>query len=187
MTPDMQNKEELSFVNACKLYESGDINTIEVGTMQGLQQIHNYLFERVYNFAGQIRTVNISKGRFRFASAIYLQEVLSAVEQMPVNTFDEIIAKYVEMNVAHPFMDGNGRSMRIWLDQILKQKLHKIVDWYGIDKDLYLASMERSPVNDLELRTLLAQHLTDDVDNREIILKGIRQSFFFEGIQIDYL
>jgi cell filamentation protein len=163
------------------LFEAGDIEKVEIGTTKGLQQIHQYLFDSLYNFAGKIRTQNISKGGFRFATAMYLNEILIKVEQMPENTFEEIIAKYVEMNIAHPFMEGNGRTMRIWLDGILKARLKKVVNWQFVDKTLYLQAMERSPINDLELKTLLAAHLTDDINNREIIFKGIEQSYYYEG------
>jgi cell filamentation protein len=143
------------------------------------------LFNGLYNFAGEIRKVNISKGGFRFANALYLKEILIKIEQMPEDTFEEIIAKYVEMNIAHPFMEGNGRSMRIWLDMILKKQLKKVVNWQFIDKTLYLQSMERSPINDLELRTLLIGNLTDEIENREIIFKGIEQSYYYEGYEKD--
>ena len=143
------------------------------------------MFNGLYNFAGEIRKVNISKGGFRFANALYLKEILIKIEQMPEDTFEEIIAKYVEMNIAHPFMEGNGRSMRIWLDMILKKQLKKLVNWQFIDKTLYLQSMERSPINDLELRTLLIGNLTDEIENREIIFKGIEQSYYYEGYEKD--
>lgn len=178
MTTSIDKK---SLQNAFKLFESGDINNIEIGSLKGLQQIHKYLFKDLYDFAGEIRTRNISKGGFRFANSLYLKEVLEKIEQMPENNFEEIIAKYVEMNIAHPFMEGNGRAMRIWLDLILKSRINKLVNWQFVDKVLYLQSMERSPVNDLELRTILSQNLTDDVDNREIIFKGIEQSYYYEG------
>jgi cell filamentation protein len=177
----MRNIDEESLKKAKALFESGEINNIEVGTTRGLQQIHRALFIGLYDFAGEIRAKNIAKGGFRFANALYLHQVLAVVEKMPETTFEEIIAKYVEMNVAHPFMEGNGRSTRIWLDMILKARLGKVVDWQQVDKDIYLQAMERSPINDLELRHLLSPALTDDVNNREIIFKGIEQSYYYEG------
>jgi cell filamentation protein len=181
----MKNIDKESIEKAFRLFDSGDINSIEIGTTRGLQQIHFYLFNGLYDFAGKIRTHNISKGGFRFATALYLSEALAKVEFMHEETFEEIIAKYVEMNIAHPFMEGNGRTMRIWLDLILKARLKKMVDWQLIDKHLYLQAMERSPINDLELRTLLAANLTDDITNREIIFKGIEQSYYYEGYEKD--
>lgn len=177
----MRSIDAKSLEKAFQLIESGAIDQIEIGTTIGLIQIHHYLFEGLYDFAGQIRTVIISKGGFRFANALYLREILVKIEQMPESTFEEIIAKYVEMNVAHPFMEGNGRTMRIWLDQLLKARLNVRINWQNVDKFLYLQSMERSPINDLELRTLLKENLTSDVNNREIIFKGIEQSYYYEG------
>lgn len=179
----MKNIDKKSLENAYRLFDSGFINEIEIGTTKGLQQIHKYLFDNLFDFAGKIRTLNISKGGFRFATALYLNEILVKIETMPENSFEEIIAKYVEMNIAHPFMEGNGRTMRIWLDLILKHRLKKVVNWQFVDKTLYLQAMERSPINDLELRTLLSQNLTNDVDNREIIFKGIEQSYYYEGYE----
>lgn len=176
----MRDLDRKSLEKAYRLFETGDINHFEIGTTKGLQQIHHYLFEGLYDFAGQIRTKNISKGGFRFANALYLNEILVKIEQMPESSFEEIIAKYVEMNIAHPFMEGNGRTMRIWLDMLLKTKLQKVVNWQFVDKTLYLQAMERSPVNDLELRTLLFGNLTDEIDSRDVIFKGIEQSYYYE-------
>jgi len=181
----MKNIDKKSLENAYRLFDTNDISKIEIGTTQGLKAIHTYLFDGLYDFAGQIRIQNISKGGFRFANALYLNEILVKIEQMPENTFEEIIAKYVEMNIAHPFIEGNGRTMRIWLDLILKSKLKKLVNWQFVDKYLYLQSMERSPINDLELRTLLQANLTDDINNRDVIFKGIEQSYYYEGYQKD--
>ena len=172
-----------SLANAQNLFASGKIDQIEVGTLKGLREIHRALFEGLYDFAGKIRNLNLAKGNFRFANCLYLNEILAVIEKMPENTFEEIIAKYVEMNVAHPFMEGNGRSTRIWLDMILKKRLGKVVDWQRIDKSQYLSAMERSPINDLELRFLLSPNLTDRVNDREVIFKGIEQSYYYEGYE----
>jgi len=179
----MRNIDKRSLENAYRLFETGDIDKFEIGTTKGLQQIHSYLFNKLYDFSGQIRTKNISKGGFRFANALYLTEILVKIEQMPENTFEEIIAKYVEMNIAHPFMEGNGRTMRIWLDILLKSKLKKVANWQFVDKTLYLQAMERSPINDLEIKTLLSANLTDEINDREIIFKGIEQSYYYEGYE----
>ncbi|WP_424651398.1 protein adenylyltransferase Fic [Capnocytophaga gingivalis] len=176
-----QEIDAQSLQKAYKLFESGAIDQIEVGTTQGLCEIHRYLFEGLYDFAGKIRHQNISKGGFRFANAMFLHAILPVIDQMPENTFEEIVAKYVEMNIAHPFMEGNGRSTRIWLDMILKKRLAKVIDWRLIEKEAYLQAMERSPINDLELRFLLQPSLTDKVNDREVIFKGIEQSYYYES------
>lgn len=181
----MKNIDGKSLENAYRLFDSNDIEKIEIGTTKGLKQIHKYLFSGLYNFAGEVRTKNIAKGGFRFATALYLNEILVKIEQMPENNFEEIIAKYVEMNIAHPFMEGNGRTMRIWLDMLLKTRLKKMVNWQIVDKTLYLQAIERSPINDLELRTLLKNNLTDEINNREVIFKGIEQSYYYEGYTKD--
>jgi len=172
--------DELSRQKAYALFDNGTIHTLEVGTTRGLCDIHRHLFEGLYDFAGQIRTVNISKGHFRFAAAMYLDEALKKIEKMPETTFEQIIAKYVEMNVAHPFREGNGRATRIWLDLILKKNLKQCVDWQQVDKPAYLSAMERSPVNSLEIRELLRLAITDKINDREVYMKGIDQSYFYE-------
>ncbi len=178
-----QEIDARSLEQAHAFFESGDIDRIEVGTVAGLCAIHRALFGGLYDFAGQVRTLNIAKGNFRFANALYLNEALAAIERMPETTYEQIIAKYVEMNIAHPFMEGNGRATRIWLDMILKKRLGKVVDWQQVDMDKYLQAMERSPINDLELRTLLQPALTDRTDDREVIFKGIEQSYYYEGYE----
>ena len=176
-----QEIDAQSLQNAYRLFESGTIEQIEVGTTKGLCEIHRYLFEGLYDFAGEIRRLNISKGSFKFANAMFLHAILPVIDQMPENTFEEIVAKYVEMNIAHPFMEGNGRATRIWLDLILKKHLGKVVNSQRIDKAPYLQAMERSPINDLELRFLLQPALTDKVNDREVIFKGIEQSYYYES------
>lgn len=176
----MQSVEEISKGRAIKLFDSQEIESFEIGTTKGLQQIHEYLFGGLYDFAGQIRTKDISKGGFRFASCLYLPESLAKIGKMPESTLEEIVAKYVEMNVAHPFMEGNGRATRIWLDLIFKKNLKQCVDWAKIDKADYLNAMQRSPVNDLEIRELLRAALTDKIDDHEVFMKGIEQSYYYE-------
>lgn len=179
----MKNADKISLENAYRLFDTGAIDNIEVGTVKGLKQIHTYLFKDLYDFAGKFRTQNISKGGFRFANSLYLNEILVKIEQMPENSFEQIVSKYVEMNIAHPFMEGNGRTMRIWLDMILKKRLQKVVNWQYVDKILYLQAMERSPVNELEIKTLLSNNLTKEVDNKDVIFKGIEQSYYYEGYE----
>ncbi len=178
---NIRDIDKKSLQKAYDLFQSRDINKMEVGTLKGLKEIHRYLFDGLYDFAGEIRKVNISKGNFRFANTLYLEEALDKIEKMPENTFEEIIQKYVEMNIAHPFKEGNGRSMRIWLDMMLKKNLQKVINWQFVEKDLYLQSMERSPINDLEIRVLLENNLTLEIENREVIFRGIEQSYFYEG------
>ena len=176
----MQDTDAMSKERALKLFDSPQLAGFEVGTMHGLEQIHSYLFDGLYSFAGKIRDKDISKGGFRFASHLYLPESLAKIENMPENTFEEIVAKYVEMNIAHPFLEGNGRSMRIWLDLILKKNLKQCIDWSRIDKATYFSAMERSPVNNLEIRELLHSALTQKIDDREVFMKGIEQSYYYE-------
>ncbi|MDR2682190.1 MAG: Fic family protein [Holosporaceae bacterium] len=177
------NKEEerISKQNAKLLYDSGKINKIKIGTFAGLQQIHKALFSDIYDFAGKIRNVNLAKGNFRFAPLIYLTQSLKAIDKMPQATFDQIIEKYVEMNIAHPFREGNGRATRIWLDLILKRELRKVVDWGKVDKSDYLLAMERSVIKDVEIKYLLKSALTDKINERRIFMKGIDISYYYEG------
>lgn len=179
-----REEERISKAKALELFEKGLLDTFEVGTFQGLAQIHKYLFDEIYDFAGQVRTVNIAKGNFRFAPVLYLQAALENIGRMPQSTFDEIIAKYVEMNVAHPFREGNGRSTRLWLDAILKKELRQVIDWSCVDKEDYLLAMERSPVKDLEIKMLLKAALTDRINDREVYMKGIDASYHYEGYDI---
>lgn len=174
-------EEKISKTKAKKLFDSGKINTIKVGTFAGLKQIHKYLFEDIYAFAGKIRDVNIAKGNFRFAPVMYLKQALKQIDSMPQSTFDEIVEKYVEMNIAHPFREGNGRATRIWLDLIFKKELKKVVDWNRIDKADYLLAMERSPIKDIEIKHLLQQALTEQINEREVFMKGIDVSYYYEG------
>lgn len=179
-----REEERISKQKALALYDTGLLNTFPVGTFAGLAMIHKYLFEDIYEFAGQMRTVNIAKGNFRFAPVMYLRPALESIDRMPQSTFDEIIEKYVEMNVAHPFREGNGRSTRIWLDSILKKELHQVVDWSRVDKSDYLMAMERSPVKDLEIKVLLHKALTEQINDRQVYMKGIDASYHYEGYQI---
>lgn len=179
-----REEERNSKQKALALYDTGLLDTFPVGTFAGLAMIHKYLFEDIYEFAGQMRTVNIAKGNFRFAPVMYLRPALESIDRMPQSTFDEIIEKYVEMNVAHPFREGNGRSTRIWLDCILKKELHQVVDWSRVDKSDYLMAMERSPVKDLEIKVLLHKALTEQISDRQVYMKGIDASYHYEGYQI---
>jgi hypothetical protein len=174
-------EEKISKKKALEMFQTGFLNSLQAGSLEALIQIHKYLFEDIYEFAGRLRVVNIAKGNFRFAPAIYLNEALKSIEKMPQSTFDEIIEKYVEMNIAHPFSEGNGRSTRIWLDLILKSTLNKVVDWSKVDKDDYLLAMERSPIKDMEIKHLLYVALTDKTDDREVYMKGIDYSYYYEG------
>ena len=176
-----QMEERLSKTRALELFEKGLLDTFEVGTFQGLAQIHKYLFDEIYDFAGQLRTVNIAKGNFRFAPVLYLEAALENIGRMPQTTFDEIIEKYVEMNVAHPFREGNGRSTRLWLDAILKKELRQVIDWSRVDKEDYLLAMERSPIRDTEIKALLREALTDRINDRQMYMKGIDASYRYEG------
>lgn len=175
--------DKQSIKKAKELFSSGKVYEIEIGSTNGLQKIHKALFDGLYSFAGEIRTLNISKGGFRFANSLYLKQVLEAIEEMPQSNFEEIIAKYVEMNIAHPFMEGNGRATRIWLDMMLRKSLGKVIDWQKIPRESYMQAMERSPINDLELRFLLSEALTEETENRDVIFHGIDQSYYYEGYE----
>lgn len=179
-----RTEEKYSKIKALELFEHGLLDQFEVGTFTGLSQIHRYLFDAIYDFAGQVRTVNLAKGGFRFAPVLYLREALDNISQMPQATFEEIVAKYVEMNVAHPFREGNGRSTRLWLDAILKKELGMVIDWSKVDKEDYLLAMERSPIKDLEIRVLLQAALTDKIQDREVYMKGLDQSYHYEGYSV---
>lgn len=176
-----REEEKISKKKAVWLFESGTLDTLPVGTFSALQAIHKYLFEDIYDFAGKLRTVNIAKSNFRFAPLIYLEAALTNIDKMPQSTYDEIIEKYVEMNIAHPFREGNGRSARIWLDLMLKKGISKVVDWSKVDKEDYLLAMERSPIKDTEIKVVLRSALTSDINNRELYMKGIDHSYYYEG------
>ena len=176
-----REEEKISKKKAVRLFESGALDALPVGTFAGLKAIHEYLFGDIYGFAGKIRTINLAKGNFRFAPLIYLEAALANIDRMPQSTYDEIIEKYVEMNIAHPFREGNGRSTRIWLDLMLKKGLGQVVDWSKVDKGDYLLAMERSPIKDTEIKVLLKAALTNDVDSREVYMKGIDHSYYYEG------
>lgn len=179
---DLAREEELvSKKKAVELFENSVLDSLPAGKFSTLQAIHKYLFEDIYDFAGELRTVNIAKGNFRFAPLLYLQAALESIDKMPQASFDEIIEKYVEMNIAHPFREGNGRSTRIWLDHILKNEIGKVIDWSKVDKEDYLLAMERSPIKDVEIKVLLKCALTDETDSREIYMKGIDHSYYYEG------
>ena len=176
-----REEEKISKKKAVWLFESGTLDTLPVGTFSALQAIHKYLFEEIYDFAGKLRTVNIAKSNFRFAPLIYLEAALANMDKMPQSTYDEIIEKYVEMNIAHPFRECNGRSTRIWLDLMLKKGISKVVDWSKVDKEDYLLAMERSPIKDTEIKVVLKSALTSDINNRELYMKGIDHSYYYEG------
>lgn len=176
-----RKEERISKKRAVELFENGMLENFEAGKFQTLCEIHKYLFDDIYDFAGKIRTVNISKGNFRFAPLMYLETAIKNVDKMPQNTFDEIVEKYVEMNIVHPFREGNGRSMRIWLDMMLKKQIGQVVDWSKIEKEDYLMAMERSPIKDIEIKYILNAALTDQINDREIYMKGIDHSYYYEG------
>ena len=176
-----REEERISKKKALELFENGLLDRLDAGKFSALKAIHQYLFEEIYDFAGELRNVNIAKGNFRFAPLMYLEGALENIDKMPQSTFDEIIEKYVEMNIAHPFREGNGRSTRIWLDLILKTELRKVIDWSKVDKEDYLLAMERSPVRDIEIKHVLKAALTDDINSREIYMKGIDHSYYYEG------
>lgn len=179
-----REEERISKKKAVELFESGILYTLDAGKFSALKTIHKYLFDEIYDFAGEVRTVNLAKGNFRFAPLMYLEAALDSIDKMPQSSFDEIVEKYVEMNIAHPFREGNGRSTRIWLDLILKKELHKVIDWSLVDKEDYLLAMERSPVKDIEIKHILKAALTDDIDSREVYMKGIDHSYYYEGYSI---
>lgn len=176
-----REEERISKKKAAELFENGILDSLPAGTFTALQKIHQFLFEDIYFFAGKVRTVNLAKGNFRFAPLMYLEAALENIDKMPQSTFDEIVEKYVEMNIAHPVREGNGRSTRIWLDHILKTEIKKVVDWSKVDKEDYLLAMERSPIKDIEMKYLLKNALTDDIHSREVYMKGIDHSYYYEG------
>ena len=176
-----KEEERITKLKALELFDTNKINGFEVGTTKGLCDVHRFLFNDIYSFAGEVREVNLAKGNFRFAASMYLKDVLNKIDAMPENTFEDIIKKYIEMNIAHPFREGNGRSTRIWLDLILKKKLNLVIDWSTVDKNDYLLAMERSPIKDVEIKELLKQALTDKVNDREVFMKGIDNSYLYEG------
>ena len=176
-----KEEEKITKLKALELFDTKKINEFEIGTYKGLSSIHGYLFSDIYDFAGKMRNVNIAKGNFRFASVIYLKEVLKKIEEMPQNNYENIIKKYIEMNVAHPFREGNGRSTRIWLDMILKKEIGKVIDWSKVNKEEYLLAMERSPIKDTEIKVLLEKALTDKINDRKVYMKGIDASYKYEG------
>ena len=177
-------EEKISKMKALELFETGLLDTFEAGTFDGLAKIHNHLFDEIYDFAGKMREVNIAKGSFRFASVMYLATALKNIDQMPQSNFDEIIEKYVEMNVAHPFREGNGRSARVWLDMILKKEIRQVIDWSKVNKEDYLLAMERSPVKDVEIKVLLKKALTDKINDRELYMRSIDASYYYEGYNV---
>lgn len=176
-----REEERISKKKALELFESGMLDKLEAGSFSALKAIHKYLFDKIYDFAGETRKVNISKGNFRFAPLMYLEAALANIDKMPQSIFDEIVEKYVEMNIAHPFREGNGRVTRIWLDLIFKTELHMVVDWSKVEKDDYLLAMERSPIRDIEIKYILKAALTDDINSREVYMRGIDQSYYYEG------
>ena len=176
-----REEEKISKAKAKELFESGILDSLHPGTYVTLARIHEFLFDEIYDFAGKMRTINIAKGNFRFAPLMYLRVSLENIDKMPQSSYDEIIEKYVEMNIAHPFREGNGRSMRIWLDLILKKEIHQVIDWSKVDKEDYLLAMERSPIRDIEIKHVLKQALTDEINSREIYMKGIDTSYYYEG------
>lgn len=179
-----REEERISKKKALELFETGYLDSLEAGTFDTLSRIHKYLFDEIYDFAGKIRMVNLAKGNFRFAPVIYLEEALKSIDKMPQSDFDEIVEKYVEMNIAHPFREGNGRSTRIWLDLMFKKEIKKVVDWSRIDREDYLLAMERSPIRDIEIKHILKGALTDEINDREVYMKGIDRSYYYEGYAV---